>query len=183
MIGKMMILQTPAFQHFTQTPKSLTYSRLIVLLVGAAYGGFGILANASFIAGFESALLRNALVPLIFILFGLFSVWLTKIGLTVLLWAGARGFGGPGRISEISRSSSIALLPGLLAVPTLTGLWEGWLMILPLVIGVVWMYFICVKIHITTQRFAPWKAYLSVFAVFVFFASIYYMIMPTGALI
>ncbi|WP_232735663.1 hypothetical protein [Alteribacter populi] len=182
MIGKMILLHAPSFRAFAHAPKSILYSRLIVIAVGIVYGIFGILANASFVASFESELLRNVVVPLIFILFGLFSVWLTKLGLTVLLWAGARGFGGPGKISEVSRSASIALVPGLLAIPFLTGIDGGFALVVSLVAGVIWMYFICVKIHEITQGFAPWKAYAAVFAVFVFFASIYYMIIPTGTI-
>jgi hypothetical protein len=182
MIGKMMTLDTSSFQMFVNAPKSNFYNRLIVLTVGIAYGLMGIISNDSFVSSFESGLLRNGVVPLTFILFGLLSVWLTKLGLTLLLWAGARGFGGPGNIGQLNRTASIALIPGILAIPALTGLSSGWFIIIPLIIGVIWMYVICVKIHEVTQGFARWKAYASVFAVFVFFASIFYMVMPTGSL-
>lgn len=182
MIGKMITLHSPAFQAYIQAPKSAVYTRLIVVMLGILYGLTGIAANAAFIASFESAILRNAIVPLIFILFGLFSVWLTRLGLAVLLWAGAKGFGGPGKISELNRTAGVALIPGIMALPALTGMSAGLLITIALIIGVIWMYFICVKIHEVTQGFAPWKAYGSVFAVFIFFASIFYIIMPQGAI-
>lgn len=182
MIGRMITLQTPAFRAFVASPKAVLYTKLIIIGLGIAYGLMGIVANASFIASFESGLLRNVVVPLFFIVFGLLSVWLTKLGLTVLLWAGAKGLGGPGKIVELSRTTSIALIPGAMAIPTLTGMSGGWMMIAALAIGVIWMYFICVKIHEVTQGFVRWKAYSAVFAVFVFFASIFYIIMPIGAL-
>ncbi|PYZ91715.1 hypothetical protein CR194_19010 [Salipaludibacillus keqinensis] len=180
MIGKMITLHAPAFEAFLGTPKSKLYIRLIIICLGVVYGLAGIAANAVFIASFESALLRSVIVPIIFILFGLFSVWLTKIGLTVLLWAGAKGFGGPGKIKDLNQTTTIALIPGVMAIPVLTGMNTSWFMMGALVIGVSWMFFICVRIHEVTQGFVRWKAYAAVFAVFVFFASVYYIVMPTS---
>ncbi|TMW70197.1 hypothetical protein FGB90_18260 [Alteribacter natronophilus] len=182
MIGKMIMLDPPSFKAFLEKPKSKLISQLIVFGLGLAYGAAGIAANAGFIAGFEGDLLRNLIVPLIFLFFGLLSAWITKIGLTVLLWAGARGFGGPGRMAAVHRAASVALIPGILALPLLTGMAVNALTIVTMLIGVAWMYLICVRIHETTQGFAGWKAYAAVLAAFVFFASIYYLVMPTGAL-
>ncbi|PYZ95546.1 hypothetical protein CR205_18625 [Alteribacter lacisalsi] len=182
MIGKMMILDPPAFRQFFEIKHSKLLSQLIVFGLGLAYGAAGIAANAGFIASFEGDLLRNVLVPLIFLFFGLLSAWITKIGLTVLLWAGARGFGGPGRMAHVYRAASVALIPGILALPLLTGMNVNWLTILAMIFGVAWMFLICVRIHEATQGFGGWKAYAAVFAAFVFFASIYYLVMPTGAL-
>ncbi|WP_096187225.1 hypothetical protein [Evansella halocellulosilytica] len=182
MIGKMMLLDRPAYEHFLQKQKVALISQLIVLCLGLAYGVAGIIANATFIASFESGLLRTVIVPLIFIGFGLISAWLTKIGLTVLLWAGAKGFGGPGKMSEVNRATSVALIPGIFALPVLTGAANSVFTLFMMGVGVVWMYLICVKIHETTQGFTSWKAYAAVLAVFIFFSSIYYLVMPTSAL-
>lgn len=180
LIGKMICLQSSSYREFLTEKKAPIYSRMIVIMAGVIYGIMGIYANAGFIASFESELLRNVAVPFIFILFGLFSVWLTRLGLAVLLWAGARGFGGPGNIGDLNRGAAVALIPGLLAIPGLTGAGGGLLTWAGVIVALIWMYFICVKIHETTQGFQGWKAYTSVFAVFVFFASIYYILVPPG---
>ncbi len=177
----MIALDAQAFRIFANTPKAVLYSRMILLVVGLGYGIFSIIANANYIVSFESPMLRRVIVPFLFVLFGLLTVIITKFGLTLLLWAGARGFGGPGRMREINNFVSISLVPGLLGVPFLVGA-GGLILLLPLVLGVGWMYLICVKILEVTQEFQGIKAYLSVMAVFIFFASIYYIIMPTGTI-
>jgi hypothetical protein len=179
MFGKMFALDAQAFRVFIDTPKALLYSRLVILIVGLVYGAFAILANADYIISFESPILRRLVVPLFFLAFGLLTVVITKFGLTLLLWAGARGFGGPGRMKQLNLFASIAVAPGLLGVPFLVGS-GGIILLAPLVLGVGWMYLICVKILEVTQEFQGVKAYVSVLAVFIFFASIYYIIMPTG---
>jgi hypothetical protein len=179
MFAKMFALDAEAFRVFIDTPKALLYSRLAILIIGIVYGAIAILYNASYILSFESSILRLVIVPLFFLLFGLLMVLITKFGLTVLLWAGARGFGGPGRMKQLNQFASVALAPGLLGVPYLIGGGEG-ILIVPLLIGVGWMYLICVKILEVTQRFQGVKAYISVLAIIIFFASIYYIIIPTG---
>jgi hypothetical protein len=179
MFGKMFALDAQAFRVFIDTPRALLYSRLVILIVGLGYGAFAIFANASYIISFESPILRRVVVPLFFLVFGLLTVMITKFGLTLLLWAGARGFGGPGRMRQLNLFASIAVAPGLLGVPFLV-VGGGSILLVPLVFGVGWMYLICVKILEVTQEFQGVKAYLSVLAVFIFFASIYYIIVPTG---
>lgn len=181
MFGRIIALDAQAFRVFADTPKALFYSRMITLIVGLGYGIFSIIANYSYILSFESSMLRIGIVPSLFLLFGLLTVIITKLGLTLLLWAGAKGFGGPGRLRELNNFVSIALIPGLLGVPFLVGA-GGLILVVPLILGIGWMYLICVKILEVTQEFQGMKAYLSVLAVFIFFASVYYMIMPTGTI-
>ncbi len=177
----MIALDAQAFRVFVDTPKALLYSRMILLIVGLGYGIFSIIANANYIISFESPMLRRVIVPSLFVVFGLLTVIITKLGLTLLLWAGAKGFGGPGRMRELNNFVSVALVPGLLGVPFLVGA-GGLILVVPLVLGIGWMFLICVKIVEVTQEFQGIKAYLSVLAVFIFFASVYYLIMPTGTI-
>lgn len=183
MVGKMMILDKPTFRAFLNTPKILLMSRLLLLLIGIGYGVLSIVSNISYISSFESVVLKNFFVPAIFLGFGIIMVFITKLGLTFLLWAGARGFGGPGILKELNRATPVALLPGLLGVPFLVGIGNGHIGIfLLLIVSVLWMYFISVRIIQTTQNLNGVKSYLSVLISFIFLASIYYLVVPTGSL-
>ncbi len=180
MVGKMMILDEPTFRAFLNSPRALLMSRLMVLLIGIGYGAVSIASNTEYISSFESDALRNYIVPAIFVGFGILMVFLTKLCLSLLLWAGARGFGGPGLLKQLNRATPVALIPGLLGVPFLVGFGNGqmgiWIL---LVVSVIWMYLISVRIIQATQNLSGTKAYLAVFASFVFLASIYYLIIPT----
>jgi hypothetical protein len=181
MVRNMVTLNETYFGAFLKSPNMKVFSNLIVLLVGVGYGMISIMSNAAYIANFDSPVLQNVLVPLIFIIFGLLSALITKIGLSLLLWAGAKGFGGKAKYKEISAVTPVALLPGLLGVPFLSGWGEGdaWVLVL-LAAGVVWMYMISAKILKTTQSFPNKKAYAVAFLVFLFLFSVYYIVVPPG---
>lgn len=181
MIGKMLTLNDPSFRTFLSSQKIKSVSNIILLTVGVGYGLISIASNATYIMSFESALLQNVIVPLIFILFGLIMAFITKIGLALLLWAGARGVGGKGFLSEIYKVTPVALIPGLLGVPYLSGVGNGsGFVILLLLVGVVWMYLISSKIIHTTQSFSGKKAYVAALFSYLFLASVYYLIIPTS---
>ncbi|RNF40125.1 hypothetical protein [Planococcus salinus] len=181
MVGKMITLNEPSFRSFLESPKTKVGSNLVLLIAGAGYGAISIASNASYILSFESMLLKAVIVPLIFILFGLLMAFITKIGLALLLWAGAKGMGGKGLLRDINSAVPAALLPGLLAAPYLTGAGDGNILVLLLLLGgVIWMYMVSAKIIQATQNFTATKAYLAAFLAFLFLASVYYLIMPAG---
>lgn len=180
MVRNMVVLNETYFGAFLKSPNIKVISNLILLVTGVGYGAISIASNASYIASFDSPLLQNMIVPLIFIVFGLFSAFITKLGLALILWAGAKAFGGKARFKEINMAAPVAMLPGLLGVPYLAGWSEGTpLVIVLLVIGVVWMYFVSGKIVKTTQNFTNKKAYMATFLMFLFLASVYYLVVPT----
>lgn len=183
MVRNMVALNETYFGAFLKSPNMNVYSSFILLLVGVGYGAISIMSNAAYIADFDSPVLQNVLVPLVFIVFGWLSAVVTKIGLSLLLWAGAKGFGGKANYKEISLIAPVALLPGLLGVPFLSGWGEGsvWVWVL-LAAGVLWMYMISAKILKTTQQFSNKKAYAAAFLVFLFLFSVYYIVVPTGNL-
>ncbi|WP_416145385.1 hypothetical protein [Planococcus koreensis] len=92
MVRNMVVLNETYFGAFLNSPNIKVISNLILLLTGVGYGAISIASNASYIANFDSPVLQNVLVPLIFILFGLLSAFITKIGLALLLWAGQEGW-------------------------------------------------------------------------------------------
>lgn len=182
MILHLLSLNDSAFEKFTSYEKSNVQGSLALLLAGLLYGTILIMANWSYILSFETPLLRTVVVPLIFIVSGLMMAWVTRIGLTLLLWAGARGFGGEGIMSRIAPFVSISLLPGILAVPLLTGWVSNGIGIALSIAGVCWMFAIHWKTLQSTQHFTPTKAALAAVTVLVFFVSIYYLVVPTGAI-
>ncbi|NJP37340.1 YIP1 family protein [Alkalicoccus luteus] len=177
-VARMLLMQQDAYQTFLEKENSAVLVRLLVLTVGLLYGIAGILANLSFIADFDAAFLQYGLAPLIFIMFGLFTAWLSRLGLGLLLWAGARGFGGPGRVRDVSRMSSVMLVPGLLAVPLMTGLAGGPAAAVLTAAGVAWMTLAGIHVLMTTQQFSTTKAAAAAVAVIIFFSSIFYLILP-----
>ncbi|ANU14142.1 hypothetical protein B481_0830 [Planococcus halocryophilus Or1] len=179
MVGKMVTLNDASFRSFLELPKTQLVSNLLLFIVGLGYGAISIASNASYISSFDSALLQNFMVPAIFILFGLLMSFITKIGLALLLWAGSKGLGGKGLLRDINRATPVALLPGLLGAPYLAEVGNGHPMVyMLLVVGIIWMYLVCVKIIKTTQNFTPVKAYVAALAAFAFLASVYYLIIP-----
>ncbi|MFC4736466.1 hypothetical protein ACFO4L_07690 [Bacillus daqingensis] len=177
-VARMLFMQQDAYQTFLEKENSAVLVRLLILTVGLLYGTAGILANLSFIADFDAAFLQYGLAPLIFILFGLFTAWLSRIGLGLLLWAGARGFGGPGRVREVSRMSAVILVPGLLAVPLMTGLLAGPAAAVLAAAGITWMTVAGIHVLMTTQQFSKGKAAAAAAAVVIFFSSIFYLFLP-----
>lgn len=182
LITRSLLLDKEAINQFSLSDDKNKWSTLIVILLGLAYGSISIWQNLEYVQSFESELLKNVLVPLIFIGFGLITIWLTRLAFSLLLWAAARGFGGAGILKAIRRAMSIALIPALLAMPALIATTGGHeltpLFVIMAVLSLVWVYFICVKALEATQNFKTWKAYSAVFVIFIFFLSIYYIVLP-----
>lgn len=158
------------------------HSMFITVLLGLIYGYTSISINKEVIASFETPALRDTIVPGLFLLFGYLTILITKVGLCLLLWAGSRGFSGPGLLKILYRNTSFALIPSIIALPAFISLQVGTplttFMVLSMVIAVIWIYFICVKVVEVTQNFVPWRAYVAVLLAFIFFMSIYYIVLP-----
>ena len=150
----MIALHEQSFRAFLDSPNTKQVSRFILIAVGVMYGVISITTNAAYVESFDSQILQNVLVPLIFVSFGVLTAWLTKFGFSLLLWASAKGIGGKGLLRQISLVVPVILIPGLLGVPFLTGagygnpLYSGLL-----IIGLVWMYLISVKIVKVIESF------------------------------
>ncbi|WP_146159175.1 hypothetical protein [Alkalicoccus saliphilus] len=177
-VTHMMLLRPPAYQEYLETKNMLAWARILVILLGLVYGVLGIAANYSFIMGFDSPLLQNVIAPLLFLVFGMVTVWITRIGLGLLLWAGAKAFGGPGKLIEVSRFSAVAIVPGVLGFPLLTGAVYGWPAYILSAVGLVWMFLLCTHILQVTQPFSRLMAAGASAAAFIFFGSILYMFIP-----
>lgn len=175
MVLRMIALDRGAFEMYLQSDKRTYYSRIILILIGVAFGLIAILLNRSVITSFDSLLIGMAIVPTLLVCLGILMVIVTKFGLTLILWAGARGFGGPGKMREVNRSMPVVLIPGVLGVPLLIEYANSFL-IVAFLVGMVWMYLMCVRVMEVTQQFQRTRAYLSVAMSFLFFVSIYYLV-------
>lgn len=182
LITRSLLLNKEAINEFSQSEEKNKWSTIIIVLLGIAYGSMSILQNIQYVKSFESELLKNVLVPLIFIGTGLITIWLTRLAFSLLLWAAARGFGGAGILKVIRRAMSIALIPVLPAMPAFIATTGGneltTLHIIMATFSLIWMYFICVKALEATQNFKTLKAYSAVLVIFIFFLSIYYIVLP-----
>ncbi len=183
LIFKAITLDKEAIQQLSDPNSNwrLT-SAFITFLLGIFYGFTSITINSELIASFETPLLRETVVPGLFLFFGIVMIFITKIGFSLLLWAGAKGFGGPGYLRILYRNTTIALVPSVMALPAFISLQVGapltFLMVLFLALSLTWMYLIFSKILEVTQQFIPWKAYVAILLVFIFFTSIYYIVTP-----
>jgi hypothetical protein len=182
-IFKALILDKEAIKQLS-LPESnwKLLSTFITVLLGLFYGYTSITINKELIASFETPLLRDVFVPGLFLFFGLLMILITKVGLSLLLWAGSKGLGGPGFLKILYRNTTIALIPSIIALPAFISQQAGTtltsIMIISMVISIAWIYLICTKIVEVTQQFIPWRAYVAVLITYIFFISIYYIVLP-----
>ncbi|WP_249870752.1 YIP1 family protein [Oceanobacillus saliphilus] len=177
-----ILLNNEAIAELTTSSKWNIWGHLVTILLGFIYGFISIQLNIEYISSFDADFLRNLVVPGVFLVAGIIMVLLTRVALSLLLWAASRGFGGPGYLGQLFRLGAGALIPSILAMPGLiaNGIDAAvpFIAIVGVILGIAWMYFICVKIVLVTQKFVPWKAYTSVLAIFIFFISVYYIVTP-----
>jgi hypothetical protein len=157
-------------------------SMCITVLLGLGYGYTAISINSETIASFETPLLRDTIVPALFLFFGFLMILITKVGLSLLLWAGSKGLSGQGLLKILYRNTTVALIPSVIALPAFISLQVGLpltpIMLLSLLVAIIWIFLICSKVVEVTQKFVPWRAYLAVLLAFIFYMSIYYIVLP-----
>lgn len=186
LIFRTLLLDKEALRQLS-VPKSnwKWHSFIITIFLGLFYGFTALNINSELIASFETPMLRDLIIPGLFLFFGYLMMLVTKVGLALLLWAGSKGLGGIGFLGLLYRTTTIALIPSVIALPAFISLQVGTplstLMIVSIVIAVLWIYLISVRIVETVQQFVQWKAYVAVLLAFIFFMSIYYMILPPPA--
>lgn len=184
-ILRTLILDNHSIKELIESPKWNKWSHLITILIGLFYGYLNINHNAELIASFEAEVLQTLVVPGFFIVGGLLMLYVTRFGLTLLLWAAARGVGGPGYLSVLSRLSSFALVPLIIALPAFLSINAGESItivgIISFGIALTWMYLLCAKILLISQGITTKRAYLAVVFVFIFFISIFYIVTPPAS--
>jgi hypothetical protein len=186
LIFKALVLDKEAIQQLSEPNSNWKLlSMCITVLLGLFYGYTAISINSETIASFETPLLRDTVVPGLFLFFGYLMMLITKVGLSLLLWAGSRGLSGPGLLKILYRNTTIALIPSVIALPAFISLQVGstltTLMQLSIVVSIIWIYLICSRIVEVTQQFVPWRAYVAVLLAFIFYMSIYYIVLPPAA--
>ncbi|WP_096201381.1 YIP1 family protein [Bacillus sp. FJAT-45350] len=181
LIFRSLLVDRDAMKELSESPKFNKWCLLIILLVGIIYGLFSIQHNAEYILSFESDFLRNIVVPGIFIIGGVIMVLLTRLVFSLLLWAASRGFGGPGGLGSLNRMTTVVMVPSIIAMPAFIASNFTLLGISSIIIALIWMYIISVRSLAVTQAFVSWKAYAAISVIFIFFISIYYIVIPPAS--
>ncbi len=183
-ITRSLFLNKKMIAELTASSQWNKWAMVMTIFLGIYYGITNIVINASLISSFETGILRNVLIPSMFILGGVMMIIITRLGFTLLLWAGAKGMGGPGLLGIIYRITGFAMFPFVLSIPILASMSQGnhinEISILIIILSFGWIYFYLVNAMKITQKFAQWKAYMAVLLVYLFFTSIYYIFLPTA---
>lgn len=184
-ILRTLLLDKHSIKELIESPKWNKWSHLITVLIGLFYGYLNVTHNTELISSFDAELLRTMVVPGFFIIGGLLMLFVTRFGLTLLLWAGAKGVGGPGYLSLINRLTAFALIPLIIALPAFLTINAGekisTLGLFSLIIPLAWMYFVCVKMLELSQGITAKRAYIAVIFVFIFFISVFYIVTPPAS--
>lgn len=183
LILKALILDKGAIKELSDLNSNWKLLSIIITLsLGLFYGITSINVNSDIIQSFETPFLRDVFVPGLFLFFGILMILITKIGLSLLLWAGAKGLSGHGQLKILYRNTTIALIPSTIALPAFIAIQVGaslsFMMLISICIAITWIYLICTRVLLVTQQFVPWKAYTAVAFAFIFFISIYYIVLP-----
>lgn len=178
-----MLLNKDAIKKIIGDDSFNKWSIILTTLIGVVYGFVAFLNIPGELVDFDSNVLRFVAL-IVVILVSILMVYVTKLGLAFLLWAGGRAFGGPGLFRILNRVTSIALFPIILGSPAIVAINFqtniSVIMSIVLTFSIFWMYLISVKSVELTQKIKTWKAYLAVIISFIFFISVYYIILPTS---
>lgn len=181
-ILRSLFLDQKVISELSHSSQWNKWSNIITIIIGLYYGVFNIMGNLPFITSFESAYLRMIFIPSFFIIGGILMMLFTRFGFTLLLWAGAKGLGGPGLLGAIYRITGFAMIPLLLSIPPITALAQSgrysFQLIIFIIISLLWIYLYLVKAIKTIQKFKNGKAYAAVFLAYLFITSVYYILVP-----
>ncbi|MCF6139076.1 YIP1 family protein [Pseudalkalibacillus berkeleyi] len=179
-----LLLKKESISTIIQSEVYSRWAAIFTLLVGVCHGIISYFQMPSAYIEFDSPVLQS-IAFLIVILIGIFMVFITRVGLTFLLWAGGKAFGGPGLLRVLNRLTSFAIVPIIIGLPAITSINAGnsgnVLLNSLLFIALIWIYFISVKIIEVSQNLNKWKAYSAALFAFIFFASVYYIIIPPAS--
>lgn len=183
-IFRAILLDKEATEKLASNESYNKWAFIFTFIVGACYGSVIYFRVPEEYITFDSSILQSV-VYLFLILSGTGMVYLTRLGLTLLLWAGGKAFGGKGFMGIINRLTAFALVPSIVGLPSVVALSTGeqlsLIMIILLLISLIWMYFVSVRFIQITQKINTWKAYGAVLIAFLFFSSVYYLTLPPAA--
>ncbi|WP_243292029.1 YIP1 family protein [Bacillus sp. FJAT-47783] len=184
LIFQTLLLNKESISKIVHSENYSKWATIFTLLVGVCYGlVFYTYIPADYIK-FDSQLLQVFAFSFVLVL-GIFMIFITRVGLSFLLWAGGRAFGGPGLLRVLNRLTSFAIVPIIIGFPAIisfsTGSNTSVFMYILLIISLVWIYLILVKVIEVSQNLKAWKAYSATLIALVFFTSVYYLVLPPGS--
>ncbi|MEA3320904.1 MAG: YIP1 family protein [Bacillota bacterium] len=183
-IFQAIFLDKEAAEKLASSEAYNKWAFIFTFVVGICYGSVIYLRVPEEYLTFDSSILQSA-VYLFLLLSGTGMVYLTRLGLTLLLWAGGKAFGGQGFMGIINRLTAFALVPSIVGLPSIVALSTGEelsiILTILLVVSLLWMYFVSVRFIQISQKLNSWRAYGAVLIAFLFFSSVYYLILPPAA--
>lgn len=183
-IFQTLLLNKESISKIVDSEAYSKWATIFTLFVGVCYGLIFYMHMPATYIKFDSQLLQM-MAFLFVLLLGIFMVFMTRVGLSFLLWAGGRAFGGPGLLRVLNRLTSFAIVPIIIGFPAIisfsTGSNTSTFMYILLIISLVWIYLILVKVIEVSQNLKAWKAYSATLIALIFFTSVYYLVLPPAS--
>lgn len=126
------------------------------------------------------------LLSLLLILYGIFTMFAVLFGLTLIYWAAAKAFGGPGGLILVLELIGLAALPFWVFAPLLnyairfrpdSGTMPLTLL-LPLLLAFIWSFVLVKKSMVAGQGLSEGRATLAVTCMWIFSVSAIYVFSP-----
>ncbi|MBE0583605.1 MAG: YIP1 family protein [Desulfofustis sp.] len=143
----------------------------------------GIIGQAG-TAGMEGRFLL--LLSLLLILYGIFTMFAVLFGLTLIYWAAAKAFGGPGGLVMTLELIGLAALPFWVLAPLLNyairftpdNTAVPLIVLVPLALAFIWSFLLVKKSMVVGQGLSEGKATLAVACMWIFSISAVYVFLP-----
>lgn len=169
---KGILLNKSAFEEISGSQKYGKWALLIMIILGAFYGLSTVWYHQ----------LPISIVDILSVVVGIGMVFLTRVGLTMLMWAAGRGLGGPGLLGKQFRLSMFALTPTFLAMPAFIANGANEVIssinLVLALIGIAWMFILIRNAIEVSQNITTTRAYIGAIAIYIFFFSIYFIVTP-----
>lgn len=123
--------------------------------------------------------------PALFCVFGIFTMLGALLGFTMIYWAAAKAFGGPGRFGLVVDLIGLSLVPFWLLAPLLNIALKFnqhesvplWLLI-PIILGFIWSFKLVKQSLIVGQGLSDGRATLALACMWIFSISAVYLSIP-----
>ncbi len=126
------------------------------------------------------------LLALLLIVYGIFTMFAVLFGLTLIYWAAAKAFGGPGGLVTVLELIGLAAVPFWLFAPLLNfairfgpeGKTIPFTLLVPLVLSFIWSCVLVKKSMVAGQGLSEGRATLAVTCMWIFSVSAIYVFSP-----
>ncbi len=157
-----------------------------IVILGVLFGLSNLLGVIDQAGGEALAGRFLLLLALLLILYGIFTMFAVLFGLTLIYWAAAKAFGGPGGLVLVLELIGLAAVPFWLFAPLLNyairfgpeGGTIPLILLVPLVLSFIWSFVLVKKSMMAGQGLSGGKATLAVACMWIFSVSAIYVFSP-----